>query len=132
MYRAHTTLTHALDASSLLQFSAGVVREQAKIKPLQAWQYIAGLNYYRENVWERFAIGLGIQAAHIRYDDVLIAFGNRRLETQMDYRISVSNAVIDLWGFTPVLSYIHSDRYSNIALFTFHRDRAEIGFKRNF
>lgn len=132
VYKAYGTLTYAIDASSLLQNTVGVVREQASLEAFRSWQYITSLNYYRENIWNRFALGIGIQAARINYDAALIAFGKTRADTQVDYRISLSNAGIDFWGFTPVLSYIHSDRYSNINLFTFHRDRGEIGLRRNF
>ncbi len=132
VYTGYTSLTYALDASSLLQGTGAVVREETNLDAMRSWQYIGGLNYYRENVWKRFAFGAGVQAGLIRYDAALMAFGKTRHDTQVDYRISLSNAAIDLWGFTPVISYIHSDRYSNINLFTYHRDRGEIGVRRNF
>jgi tetratricopeptide (TPR) repeat protein len=132
VYGLFGALTYALDATSLLQGSLAVVREQANFAPYRAWQYISGFTYYRENVWRKFAVGLSVQPAYIAYDEALMAFGKIRKDTQVDYRISVSNSSVDVWGFTPVVSVIHSDRYSNISLFTYHRNRAEIGVRRNF
>ncbi|MBL8631095.1 MAG: DUF560 domain-containing protein [Rhodospirillaceae bacterium] len=132
VYTGYTSLTYALDAASLLQGSAALVREHTNLDALRAWQYIGGVNYYRENLWQRFAVGVGVQPALIRYDAPLLVFGKTRRDTQVDYRISLSNAYIDWWGFTPVVSYVHSDRYSNINLYTYHRDRGEIGIRRNF
>ncbi len=132
VYTGYTSLTYALDASSLLQGTLAVVREETNLDAMRSWQTILGANYYRENLWQRFAFGASVQAGLIRYDSALLAFGKTRHDTQVDYRISLSNAMVDLWGFTPVISYIHSDRYSNINLFTYHRDRGEIGLRRNF
>ncbi|MBL8642838.1 MAG: DUF560 domain-containing protein [Rhodospirillaceae bacterium] len=132
VYTGFATLTYALDAASLLQGTTALVRERANLPAYRAWQYIGGLSYYRENLWQRFAVMASVQSALIRYDEALMAFGKTRHDTQVDYRISLSNAGIDWWGFTPVVSFIHSDRYSNINLFTYHRNRGELGIRRNF
>jgi tetratricopeptide (TPR) repeat protein len=132
VYTAFTAATTALDAQSVAQFTAGVVRERARAPSLRARQYIAGLSYSRENIWRGFGVAAAFQAAAIRYDAPLLAFGTARRDTQVDYRLSLSNAMIDVWGFAPVLSLIHSDRYSNISLFEFHRIRGEFGVKRSF
>ena len=50
----------------------------------------------------------------------------------MDYRFSISNKNIDILGFTPVITFAHTDRYSNIGLFAYHRNHGEIGLTRNF
>lgn len=132
VYTLYGGVTYALDGSSAVIVSGGAVREQAHAESLRAWQYIAGVQYFRENLWQRFAVGVGIQGALIRYDAPLPIFGITRRDEQIDYRVSIANAHIDIWGFTPVLSVVHSDRYSNITLYTYHRNRAEIGVRRNF
>ncbi|MGZ6196001.1 MAG: surface lipoprotein assembly modifier [Candidatus Binataceae bacterium] len=50
----------------------------------------------------------------------------------MDYRLSLSNAYVTLWGFMPVINYTHTDRYSNLTLYGYARDRVELGFSRAF
>ncbi len=132
VYTANAALSYALDASSLLQGTAGVVRERANVDALRSWQYIVSTTYFIENLVGRFAVGFGVQAALVRYDAMQVAFGKIRRDKQVDYRVNISNANLDVWGFTPVINLTHADRYSNINLFTYHRNRAELGVRRNF
>ncbi len=130
---ANTALTYAVDFHSFLRGNVGITREQTAVEPFRNTQYTVGGGYYRENLPFRFAIYGGVQATFIRYDAALPAFGgSARQDTAIDYRIGVSNLHIDILGFTPVVSYIHTDRYSNIKIYAYHRDRVEIGVTRNF
>ena len=125
-------LTYALDPSSFVRGGGGVTREQTAVAGFRDFQYAASLGYYRENLPYRFAVYGGVQATLIRYDVALAAFGVARKDTEMSYRLSLSNKYIDFKGFTPVISYVHTDRYSNIAFYSYHRDHAEIGVTQNF
>ncbi len=125
-------LTYALDASSFLRGNAGVGREETAVAGYRNTQYVGGGGYYRENLPGRFAVYAGVQGTVIRYDEKLAAFANVRRDTEMSYRASVSNKYIALWGFRPVISYVHTDRYSNLSIFGYHRDHGEIGVARNF
>jgi hypothetical protein len=125
-------LTYALSASSFLRGGGGLVREVPAVQAFRNFQYNLNGGYYRENLPYRFAVYGGVQATRIRYDAALAAFGARRGDTEMSYRLSVSNKYIDIWGFTPVISYVHTDRYSNINLYSYHRDHGEFGLTRNF
>jgi outer membrane protein len=132
VYATSFTVAHAINAtSSALGFTA-VVREDTRDPSVRAWQYIGGATINRENLWGRFALQLGVQAALIRYDEPSFLFTKARRETQLEYRIGFSHAAFDVWGFTPVVSLIRTDRYANIALYSYHRTRAEIGLRRIF
>jgi outer membrane protein len=125
-------LTYALDPSSFIRGGAGVTREQTALAAFRDHQYAPSLGYYRENLPYRFAVYVGAQATFIRYDAALAAFGVVRKDTEVSYRLSLSNKYIDFKGFTPVISYVHTDRYSNIAFYSYHRDHGEIGVTQNF
>jgi tetratricopeptide (TPR) repeat protein len=132
VYSANTNLIYAFDAISFVRASTGITLEQARLLGLRDTQYSMGLAYYREKLPRDFVATFAVQMMLVRYADALPAFGIARRDTQLDYRISLSNKRISLYGFTPVVSFVHTDRYSNINLFGFHRNRGEFGVTRNF
>jgi len=126
-------LTYAVNASSFLRGGGGVVRELPAVAAFRNTQYMLNAGYYRENLPHRFAVYGGVQATRTSYDAALAAFGTTvRRDTEVSYRLSLSNKYIDIFGFTPVISYVHTDRYSNIKLYSYHRNHGEIGVTRNF
>lgn len=128
----NTGLTYALSPSSFVRGGGGVTRERTAVSGFRNYQYAANFGYYRENLPYRFAVYGGIQATFINYDTALAAFGTVRKDTEMSYRLSLSNKYIDIFGFTPVVSYVHTDRYSNIGFYSYHRNHGEIGVTQNF
>ena len=80
----------------------------------------------------RFSAYAEVRATYAPYDAPLPLFGQTRHDLEMDYRLSVSNAHIAWLGFMPVVNYLHTNRYSNISLYGYARDRVELGFTRVF
>lgn len=132
VYAGSTSLAYVLDAVSLLRGNLGAAYERADMRALRNTQLFAGAGYYREGLPQAFALHADIQLTRIKYRAALPAFGVVRHDTEVNYRLGVSNKRIDIAGFTPVISWVHTDRYSNIGLYRFHRDRGEIGIVRNF
>lgn len=124
-------LTYGLDEASLVRFDVAVMREQAREEAFRDTQLVLGASYYRELPWG-FGISLGGSVNFARYDARLAAFGVTRHDDTVTTRIALSNRTIAVFGFTPVLAYIHTDRMSSIALYEFSRDRVEISVTRNF
>jgi tetratricopeptide (TPR) repeat protein len=124
-------VTYGLDATSLIRVDAALMREQARQSPYRDTQYFVGATYYRELPWG-FGINLGANADLALYDSPMAAFGVTRRDLTVNFRAALSNRTIDLFGFTPVIAYVHTDRSSNINLFGFDRDRVEITMTRNF
>lgn len=127
-----TSLTYALDFHKFIRGTLRVTRQHAATDSFRNTQYVAGAGYYRENLPLNFAIYLYVESTLAPYDAPLGAFGVARRDWSMDYRFSVSNKHIDILGFTPVITFAHTDRYSNIGLFSYHRNHGEIGLTRNF
>jgi hypothetical protein len=132
IFSANLLLTYFFDAHSFARVIGGIVREQARLEPLRDFQYVLGAGYYREDLPLGLAVYINVQGALIPYDAPLPALGRVRKDVGMDYRMSLSNRNFDVFGFTPLVSYIHTDRYSNISLYTYHRSRVEVGVTRNF
>lgn len=132
VYSGGLTPVYAFNAISYLRFVTGVTREETSISPLRDSQYTVGVGYYRERLPYGFTVFAAVQPTAVLYDSALAAFGVTRRDWVMDYRVSFSNKRIDFHGFTPVITLIHTDRYSNISLYSFSRNRGEFGLVRNF
>ena len=127
VYSANGVLTYA-QASGFLRGVAGVVRESTRLGPLSDTQYILGAGIFRHTLPLRFSAYVSSQVAVARYDDPIGAFGRTRHDIQVDTRVSLSNAKLAVGRFTPIVSYIHTDRFSNIPIYAYDRDRFEVGF----
>jgi tetratricopeptide (TPR) repeat protein len=125
------TATYALSAVSLLQASTGFVREQTDLPGYRNSRTIVGAGYYYDKLPGRFTVAVGAQSAFSFYDERLAGFSNTRRDVELSYRISFSNKLISIFGFRPVVTYVHTDRYSNLPLYGYHRDHGEIGAVRN-
>lgn len=124
-------LTYGLDEVSLVRLDLAVMREQAREEAFRNTQWVFGASYYRE-LPMGFGISLGGSVNFARYEESLTAFGITRHDDTLTSRVALSNRAIDLFGFTPVLAWIHTERLSNIELYDFTRDRFEISLTRNF
>jgi hypothetical protein len=131
VYQANAVLSYAQPAG-FLRGTLGVVRENARIPALRGWQFIAGAGIYRHTLPMRFSAYLSTQVVLARYDDRLGAFGVTRRDEQVDIRLSLSNANLTLGRFTPIISYVHTERFSNIPIYAYSRDRFEVGFNWTF
>jgi thioredoxin-like negative regulator of GroEL len=128
----NTSLTYARDSHSFYRFGGGIVREQADVDALRDTQYSLSAGYYRDALPKGFAVYAEARATFAPYDAPLPAFGRTRRDWEFDYRLSVSNSRLDIHGFTPVVSFLHIDRYSNLTLYGYSRNRVEMGVTRNF
>ena len=124
-------LNYGLDGASYVRLATALAREQTREATFRDLQYFVETDYYRE-----FPLGftgiLGANADYARYDRALAGFGRTRHDLTVNYRVGVANSAVDLWGFTPVVSYIHTNRYSDLGFYSYDRDRAELTIKRNF
>ena len=124
-------VTYGLDQVSFVRFDMSITREQTKDFVFRDTQYSFGPSYYRDVPWG-FGLLIGASADVALYDQSSDAFGVTRHDHAFSYRLGISNKQINLFGITPVITYTHTDRYSNIALYAYGRDRAEISMSRNF
>ncbi len=131
VYQVNTVLTYA-QRSGFLRGNIGVVRENARIEPLRDWQYVFGAGIYRHTLPAHFSAYVSTQLALARYDAPLAAFGVKRGDEQIDVRLSISNAKLTFGRFTPIFTYIHTERFSNIPIYAYSRDRFELGFNWTF
>jgi len=89
------------------------------------------LGYFRDL---RGGISASIQpsVAYIDYDSALAGFGVPRRDRQWQVRLSLLDRHVDIAGFTPKLTYTHTDNTSDISLYRYRRDQAQIGLTRSF
>ena len=67
-----------------------------------------------------------------QYDATNVLFGKRRHDTTVSARLALNKRDLQLFGFSPVLSYTFSRDISNIDFFGFVRNQFEIGLTRDF
>ena len=125
------SLTYGIDATSFVRLSPAIVREQTNTQEFSDTQYFIEANYYKDLPWG-FGVIVGANFDLALYDAESGFFGVTRRDRTANYRIGVSNSAVDLFGFSPVLSFVHTDRYSDIPFYSFDRDRVELTMKRNF
>ena len=68
----------------------------------------------------------------IDYDAALAAFGVTRRDDQWRLSTSLLNRRIDLYGFTPRLTYTYTQNHSDISLYSYVRNQFEVGLTRAF
>jgi len=124
-------VNYGIDAATFVRLTTALVREQTRQAAFRDIQYFAETDVYRELPWG-FSAMLGVNADYARYDRSVAAFGRTRHDLTVNYRAGLANSAVDLWGFTPVLCFVHTNRYSDIGFYSFDRDRAEMVIKRNF
>jgi tetratricopeptide (TPR) repeat protein len=126
-----TGATYGLDSASFVRLDGAVIHEQTAELPFRDTQYYIGPNYYRE-LPHGFIGNIGFNADFAYFDALLPIFGVTRHDTTLNYQIGVSNRTVNLFGFMPVVTYIHTDRYSDIPLYAFTSDRVILGATQNF
>lgn len=124
-------ITYGIDSQSFIRMDAAVIHEQTRERSFRDTQYFVGPTYYREFT-HGFGVNLSVNADFARYDAPLAAFSTTRHDNTVNYQIGVLNRNVSLFGFTPIFTYTHTNRYSNIDLYAFDRDRVTIGVTQNF
>jgi tetratricopeptide (TPR) repeat protein len=122
---------YTLSPSSVISGGVSVSRQDAA---LSVYSYTATqlqVGYFRDLPG---GISASIQPsiAHIDYDSAQAGFGAPRRDRQWQVRLSLLDRRIDIAGFTPKLTYTHTDNASDIGLYRYRRDQGQIGFTRSF
>ena len=117
--------------ASIIRATAVFGVQDAKITAYANHTQQYTLSYTRE-----FRGGVTVAIApsftRIAYDGPLAAFGVTRLDLQYTGQIAVLDRKIDWEGFTPRLVYTYTQNDSTIPLYSFHRNRIEVGLTRAF
>ncbi len=131
VYSANLGVTYGIDSESFARLDLTYVREQTSYAPYRDSQYGIGASYYRDLPWGFGAlIGAGVVMAPYGAQDPV--FDATRRDDVINYRLGVNNKYLNAFGFTPVVSFSHTRRLSNVDLYEFERDRAELAVTRNF
>lgn len=123
--------TYGIDAVSSVRLDTAILREQTRVSADGDWQYIVGASYHRE-LPLGFSADLGTTVDLARYDRVMTGFGSTLHYDQVAWKVCLSNKHLTLWGFAPVVSYTHTDKFSNQSLYAYSRDQGEIAVTRTF
>ena len=123
--------TYGIDAVSSMRVDTAVIHEQTDDAAFRDTQYFCGPTYNREFSHGFIGnIGFNVNSAH--FDAPSAGFGVTRRDTTLNYQVGGSNRTLNLYGFMPVITYIHTNRYSDVPLYTFSSDRIILGASQNF
>lgn len=117
--------------ASILRGSASLGWQDARDRAFANHTRQFGLSYGRE-----FKGGLSVSIApyftRIAYDAPLAAFGERRIDRQFSGQLALLYRRIDWHGFTPRVAYTYTRQSSSIPLYSFTRNRFEVGLTSAF
>ncbi len=122
---------YTLSPLSVVSGGVSVSRQDAG---LSLYSYTASqvqLGYFRDLPG---GISASIQPAYVLvdYDSAEAGFGVPRRDHQWQVRVTLLDRRIDIGGFTPKLTYTHTDNASDIGLYRYRRDQGQIGLTRSF
>ncbi len=125
------TWSRAIDPSSAVTASLGLVRQYARSPEQANWTYIAAVSYQKD-LPRGFSVQIEPRFLQSYFGAADPFFGKTRRDTEFDLRLGVSNRRIVFSRFTPQISYAFATRSSSIALFAFTQSRVEIGVTSAF
>ena len=117
--------------SSSVRGSATFGHQSAEIAVYAYHLQQYGLSYTREFAGG-ITVGITPTYSRISYDGPIPAFGATRVDHQVTAQLTVLNRRIDWHGLTPRISYIYTHNNSSINLYTFRRNRVELGITKAF
>jgi tetratricopeptide (TPR) repeat protein len=122
---------HALSTVSILSATAVLSRTAANDAGFSNWAQQVGVTY-SYNL--RGGITLSASPSYTRaaYDAPIPAFGVKRMDNLFIVQISVLDRALDFRGFTPRVTYSFSRNDSNVPIYSFTRNRIEMGVTRFF
>ena len=125
-------LTHALGHATLLRGETAYRREKLD-RDAYSWRaFIVGVSVSRELPWG-FVVSGGPIYRWRKYGAPLAALGpDARWDRTFAAWITASNRNVELFGFMPEITLRHERRRSNLDLYDFTRNVAEIGVVRTF
>ena len=118
-YSGNIRISYSFDASKYLVLRNGIAREYTNSDIYKNWRYTVALGFGAE-LPLGFHVYVEPSLAWTQYDGARWAIVNSSYTqiTEHDfiqrYSISVSNNKIDIWGFTPTLTFGYTRRDSNI------------------
>ncbi len=123
--------TYGLSSSSFVRLITGAGKERTVATPFSNHQLRLGAGYLQNLPW---GITTYVQplAQWSQYEQALAAFGTRREDTTVQVQFSAYKRNFQLFGFSPVFSYIFTRNDSNIDLYSFTRHQFRIGLTREF
>lgn len=117
--------------ASFVRVTASFASQGARVPSLadNARQY--GLSYSRE-FKGGISVSLSPTYSRIAYQGFSPGFNNTRRDHQLSGQIGLLDRRFDWYGFTPRVLYTYTRNDSNIPLFSFSRNRFEVGVTRSF
>lgn len=121
----------ASSPSSFIRGGVTIGRQEARFPGYAYESRQVGLSYTRE-LPGGITVGLAPSVTFLNYDAALAAFTAPRRDRQYAAQVSVLDRKIVWFGLTPRIAYTVIRNNSNIALYTFKRNRFEIGLTSTF
>lgn len=125
------SVIYGVDSVSTIKTELSVLREQTKAAVFSDWQYGVGLTYFCDLPWGFFG-DIGTKASMARYDSLMPGFGATVHYGNVASKVGLANRHVDFLGFSPKVSYVHTDQISRFALYDYSRDQVMIEFTRHY
>ena len=123
--------TYGLSSSSFVRLITGAGTQRTQSDAFSNFSLRLGVAYQRD-----FPYGITAyvepDVTWSQYDAINPIFGVRRHDTLVSARLALNKRDIQLFGFSPLVSYTFSRNLSNIDFFGFTRNQFELGVTREF
>ena len=132
IYGARLGLSHAFGGATLLRADTAFRRE-ALDREVYSWREYSTAFLAARELPRGFVVSAGASHRWRRYEAPLLALGpDPRSDRTLAGQIKVSSRHVELFGFMPEITLRHERRRSNLDLYDFTRNVAEIGVARAF
>jgi outer membrane protein len=130
-YDDTATTYYALSATSFVKAITGVGVEKSYDNEWSDWFYHVGFGYHRE---VPLGITLELLPEFYRYSyaNPQVLFGYRRVDDIARVTLTVTKRDWRVEGFTPTISYIYTQDWSNVPIYAFSQHQIQIGISRQF
>lgn len=125
------TMVYSLTPSSGATAKAGVSRQNARNAGFAYWSGYLAAGYFRD-LPAGFSAYAEASLSFASYDEPLPSFGKRRVELAPGVTVNLLNRHIVLSRFTPRLTYTFTRQRSTIPLYSYDRNRVELGLTTTF
>lgn len=131
LYLLSAGAVRALTPSSSATARIAVVRTGAKAPHLASWSGSVAAGYQRD-LAGGFTLSVEPSYSHSRYDAPDSIFDRKRIDHQLELRITTLNRRLVVRGFTPRIGVTLVRRRSTIELYDFNQRRLELGLTSAF
>ncbi len=125
------TMVYSLTPFSGATAKAGVSRQNARNAGFAYWSGYLAAGYFRD-LPAGFSAYAEASLSFASYDEPLPSFGKRRVELAPGVTVNLLNRHIVLSRFTPRLTYTFTRQRSTIPLYSYGRNRVELGLTTTF